>query len=246
MVTIGHCELYHADCRDILPTLNSVQAVITDPPYSDLLHRMHGSRILRTSDGSNRTALGYKGQSLDDLAFFAVEFDRLCSGWIVWITDINLALVVRDELEALGRTIFAPLPFYQPGRSARLSGDGPSSWTDWIVVARTKAQNRWGTLPGGYIAGPGWKDKEIMGGKPTKLMDALVSDYSRRGDTVLDSHMGAGTTGVACVRTGRKFIGCEIDKKTFDLACERIAAAASQGSLLEEDHPDPVQNLIAI
>jgi hypothetical protein len=72
---------------------------------------------------------------------------------VVWMTDSDLALAVRQAMEAAGRYAFAPLPFYQPGRSVRLTGDGPSSWTDWIVVARTKAQLKWGTLPGGYVAG---------------------------------------------------------------------------------------------
>jgi DNA modification methylase len=80
-----------------------------------------------------------------------------------------------------------------------------------------------------------------MGGKPTLLMDALVADYSRPGYTVLDTHMGAGTTGVACARAGRKFIGCEVDRAAFDLACERIAAAYAQGSLLDLAQPVPEQ-----
>jgi hypothetical protein len=147
------------------------------------------------------------------------------------MTDSDLALAVRTALEQQGRYAFAPLPFYQAGRSVRLTGDGPSSWTDWIVVARTKAQNKWGTLPGGYIAGQGWNDKERMGGKPTLLMEALVCDYTKHGDLVLDTHMGAGTTGVACIRNGRRFIGCEIDEKTFDIACKRIEQAVAQGQL---------------
>ena len=61
------------------------------------------------------------------------------------------------------------------------------------------------------------------------------------GYTVLDTHMGAGTTGVACARAGRKFIGCEVDRAAFDLACERIAAAYAQGSLLDLAQPVPEQ-----
>ena len=79
----------------------------------------------------------------------------------------------------------------------------------------------------------------------TLLMDALVADYSRPGYTVLDTHMGAGTTGVACARAGRKFIGCEVDRAAFDLACERIAAAYAQGSLLDLARPVPEQQGMA-
>ena len=147
------------------------------------------------------------------------------------MTDHTLAPTISKALLESGRYVFAPLPFYQAGRSVRLTGDGPSSWTDWIVVARTKAQSKWGTLPGGYIAGQGWNDKARMGGKPTLLMEALVRDYSRYGQTVLDTHMGAGTTGVACANQGRNFIGCEIDPEAFDIACKRIEQAYAQSRL---------------
>ena len=240
-VTIGDCRLILGDCREVLPTLPMVDAVIVDPPYSARTHAGHDSGSRPGRDGGERAELGYAHLTTQDVKALAAEYALLCKGWIVWMTDSDLALFVRQSLEAVGRYAFAPLPFYQPGRSVRLSGDGPSSWTDWIVVARTKAQNKWGTLPGGYVAGPGWNDKARMGGKPTLLMDALVADYSRPGYTVLDTHMGAGTTGVACARAGRKFIGCEVDRAAFDLACERIAAAYAQGSLLDLARPVPEQ-----
>ncbi len=241
-VVIGDATLYHADCRDVLTTLAMVDAVITDPPYSERCHSGHDSTAKDARDGSARAALGYKALTTDDVVWLAAQYDRVCSGWVVWMTDSELALNVRHAMENLGRTAFAPLPFFQPGRSVRLSGDGPSSWTDWIVVSRTKSQNKWGTLPGGYIAGPGWNDKARMGGKPTLLMDALVADYSRPGHIVLDTHMGAGTTGVSCVKAGRKFIGCEIDREAFDISCERIARAQAQGALFPPDEPHkPVQ-----
>jgi site-specific DNA-methyltransferase (adenine-specific) len=147
------------------------------------------------------------------------------------MTDSELALIVRKSLASVGRYAFTPLPFYHPGRSVRLSGDGPCSWTDWIVVARTKNQGKWGTLPGGYVAGAGWNDKARMGGKPTHLMRALVSDYSLPGDLVLDTHMGAGTTGVACALEGRRFIGVEIVEEAFYTACERIENAYRQAPM---------------
>lgn len=233
-VEIGDATLYLGDCMDILPTLPKVDAVITDPPYSDRCHNGHDSGASDARDGSNRSELGYSSLSLQDVDLLAEIYAKVCSGWIVWMTDSDLALAVRTSLEKYGRYAFAPLPFYQAGRSVRLTGDGPSSWTDWIVVARTKAQNKWGTLPGGYIAGPGWSDKQRMGGKPTLLMDALVSDYSRPSQLVLDTHMGAGTTGVACIRQGRKFIGCEIDAQAFDIACKRIKQAYAQQSLFDQ------------
>ena len=237
-VEIGNARLALGDCRDILPTLPKVDAVITDPPYSDRCHKGHDSLAAASRDGADRSGLGYASLSLADVSELAGAFTRATDGWIVWMTDSDLALAVRTAMEEAGRYAFAPLPYFHPGRSVRLSGDGPSSWTDWIVVARTKAQMKWGTLPGGYVAGPGWNDKERMGGKPTALMDRLVADYSRPGQTILDTHMGAGTTGVSAMRNARRFIGCEIDPDAFDIACRRIEDAQRVTDMFAHDVRD--------
>jgi site-specific DNA-methyltransferase (adenine-specific) len=238
-VQIGNATLYLGDCMDILPTLPKVDAVITDPPYSDRCHSGHDKGAHEAKDGANRSTLGYAALSLADVEKLAEFYVSQSNGWVVWMTDSDLAVAIRTALEKRGLCAFAPLPFFQPGRSVRLSGDGPCSWTDWIVVARTKAVRKWGALPGGYVAGPGWNDKARMGGKPTALMELLVLHYSRPGNTVIDTHMGAGTTGVACIRNGRKFIGIEIDPAAFQIACQRIEQAVAQGRLFEPEKPHP-------
>jgi site-specific DNA-methyltransferase (adenine-specific) len=58
--------------------------------------------------------------------------------------------------------------------------------------------------------------------KPVALIEYLIKTYSNEGDTILDNCMGSGTTGVACVRTNRNFIGIEMDDNYFELAKERI------------------------
>lgn len=215
--TIGRATLYLGDCRDILPTLPKVAHIITDPPYSERTHKGHDDVAAgKRRDGAER---------------LAEQFAESTDGWIVWMTDHTLAPTITQRLEGVGRYVFAPLPYFHPGRSVRLAGDGPSSWTDWLVVSRTSALHRWGTLRGGYVAGPGWDDKERMGGKPTRLMQLIVSDYSRPGELVCDPFMGAGTTGVACAKEGRDFIGIEIDPDAFDIACRRIEQAQKQGDL---------------
>jgi site-specific DNA-methyltransferase (adenine-specific) len=222
---IGNATLYLGDCMEILPTLPKVDAVITDPPYSARTHAGHDAAVGARND------LGYVCLTDESAQELAAAFAGISGGWVVWMTDHMLVPTIEGALRCAGRYVFAPLPFYDPGGSVRLTGDGPSSWTDWIVVARTKAQHKWGTLPGGYLAGPGWRDKARMGGKPTALMQSLVADYSRPGDVVLDPFMGAGTTGVACAKEGRAFIGCEIDESAFELACQRIEEAAKQAPL---------------
>ena len=64
--------------------------------------------------------------------------------------------------------------------------------------------------------------------KPVALYEYLIRTYTNEGDTVLDIAMGSGTTGVACVQTGRNFIGIEIDKGYFDIAEKRIKEAQLQ------------------
>lgn len=240
-VVIGNATLYNNDFRDVFPNLETVDAVITDPPYSLRTHRGHNSGAKIHRDGMNRNALKYNAMTTDQAQYLAEWYVRVCTGWIVWMTDSVLAQSISDMLEDLGRYVFAPLPFYSPGRSVRLSGDGPCSWTDWIVVARTKAQCRWRTLPGGYVMTPEKNGKFYVGGKPVRLMDALVMDYSQRGDVVLDTHMGSGTTGVACIKASRRFIGCEIDARAFDIACKRIEATFAQRPLLDVDVLPPLE-----
>lgn len=77
------------------------------------------------------------------------------------------------------------------------------------------------------------KKREHATQKPLKIMAWLVETYTNIGDTVLDPFMGSGTTGVACVQTGRNFIGCEIEPQYFEIARKRIAEAQQQPSLLE-------------
>ena len=231
---IGAATLMLGDCRDILPTLGKVDHIITDPPYSERTHKGHDSGARLGDDGAARADLGYTALTVPMAQQLAAQFAEHCAGWIVWMTDHGLSAHIQTELERLGRYVFAPLPFFQAGRSVRLAGDGPCSWTDWIVVSRTKAQSKWGTLRGGYIAGEGWNDKQRMGGKPTRLMQLLVNDYSRPGELVCDPFMGAGTTGVACAREGRRFVGVEIDSDAFDIACRRIEDAQRQGDMFIE------------
>lgn len=222
--------IYHGDNRKILPLLKA-DHIITDPPYSEMTHSGHNASSNSHkgfgNDGARRSKLEYSSLSESDCLDYARIFSSICSGWIVWMTDHLLAPCIQECMESAGRYVFAPLPFFAPGSRVRLAGDGPSSWTIWIVVSRTKAQAKWGTLPGGYVAGPGWNDSKWIGGKPTKLMTAIMRDYSREGETVLDPFMGAGTTLDAAKQMGRKAIGIDIDEK----ACEIAAARVSQGNL---------------
>lgn len=239
---IGGQRLILGDCLEVMPMLGRFDAVVTDPPFSERTHKGHDAGARKGRDGAKRATLGYGALSNEAAADLAQHFARLCSGWTVWMTDHTLAPAIASALEGAGRYVFAPLPFYQPGRSVRLSGDGPSSWTDWIIVSRTAAQMRWGTLRGGYIAGEGWNDKQRMGGKPLPLMLQVIEDYTRHGQTVLDPFLGGGTTAVACEKMGRHCTGIEIDPEAFDRACRRVQEVVNNPPLFHPAPPKPTQD----
>lgn len=71
--------------------------------------------------------------------------------------------------------------------------------------------------------------------KPVPLLEYLIRTYTNESETVLDNTMGSGSTGVACVHTGRRFIGIELDEKWFDVAKERISAEAESGERIADD-----------
>lgn len=234
MEHIGAATLYLGDAREILPVIGRVDHIITDPPYSARTHAGHDAVAGASRDAADRTGLGYAALTPADAVSLAGIFTEASGGWVVWMTDHSLAPAIEQALRERKRYVFAPVPYHHPGRSVRLTGDGPCSWTDWLVVSRTAAQSKWGMLPGGYVAGPGWNDKERMGGKPVRLMQMVVADYSRPDELVCDPFMGAGTTGVACHTEQRRFVGIEIDPATFDIACRRIEAAQRQGQLFTD------------
>ena len=216
------------DCLDVMAGMSDgcVDHVITDPPYSERTHKGHDASATGHKgfgrDKARRSVLGYDPWREADVAAYARIAARVCGGWIVTMTDHVLAPAVGQELQLNGRYVFAPLPFVAPGSRVRLSGDGPSSWTIWIVVGRTAKQATWGTLPGAYVAGEGWRDRCHMGGKPLRLMLEMLEHYSRPNDLILDPFCGSGTTGVAALKLGRRAILIEKDPKYAEIARQRM------------------------
>ena len=78
--------------------------------------------------------------------------------------------------------------------------------------------------------------------KPIGLISSFVSDFTQPQETILDPFLGSGTTGVAAIQQGRKFVGIEANPAHFDIACKRIEQAAEQGKLFEDVKPTPTQS----
>ena len=232
-------ELRLGDWRAVLADVGQVDAVICDAPYSDRTHQGHfaGTQNSVQSDPewlarrgydckrSKRQPLTYEPFTPADVITFVGEWAPRCRGWFVTITDHQLAPAWEESLRAAGLYVFAPLPFVEIGKQPRLTGDGPASWSCWIVVARprSRAFASFGSLPGAYCTRRKSQRDRIVGGKPLWLMRALVRDYTRPGDLIADPCAGYGTTLRAAVIEGRRAIGAEIDPDTHAKAVERLA-----------------------
>jgi len=199
-------------------TWPTADCIITDPPFSVRTHRGH--------------ALGKRTreQRLNPINFDAIAHQQAedwgaCWGsraenWVCIITDHVLIPAWESGLQRAGLYVFAPIPCVIRGMTVRLMGDGPSSWSVFMVVARTRKAARWGTLPGAYVVN---RERVAMrGAKPLALMREIVQDYSRQGMTVVDPCAGSGTTLVAAHALGRSVWGCEPSPERCGTANERL------------------------
>lgn len=235
-------EVIHCDWRELAERVRAevggVSAVISDPPYSDRTHKgqRHGRRPeLGGSDDGWVSARGleYAHWSPAEVADFVEAWSPITSGWICALTDHTLAPHWEKAMQRAGRYVFAPIPVVQIGMNARLAGDGPSSWTCWLVVARPRKGPcvKWGTLPGAYVGTPfdagentatASRKRLVVGGKPRWLMERIVEDYTRPGDLVCDPCAGGGTTLLAAKPLGRRYVGSDIDLAHVEIARERL------------------------
>jgi site-specific DNA-methyltransferase (adenine-specific)/modification methylase len=218
-VEIGNATLYLGDCMDILPTLDKVDAVITDPPYG-----INENSKKVASRGNMAAPKDYgdfdwdKAPPPDELielirtkgkyqAFFGGNYFTLppTSCWLVW-----------DKLN--GDNDFA---------------DCELAWTNWPKAVR-RLQWRWN----GMIR-QGNEERYHPTQKPLEVMKWII-ELCPKSDTILDPFMGSGTTGVAAIQMGRKFVGIERDPKYFEIACKRIKQAVSQPQLFE---PEPLKQI---
>lgn len=222
--------------QDVLADV-TCDALIVDAPYSAKTHNGHGDGGggYDGYDGMNRVAIGYDSWGEKEISDFVCSWSPRCRGWFVSITDDVLAPLWRDSLERNGRYVFAPLPLVETGSRVRLTGDGPSSWSCWIIVARPRTPDfvRWGTLPGAYVAPS--ERKPVMGGKPLRLMRAIVRDYTRPGDIVCDPCAGGGTTLLAALTEGRGAVGAEMDPAHYEIARKRLAAGYTPPLFFDDD-----------
>jgi site-specific DNA-methyltransferase (adenine-specific) len=244
-VQIGDATLYRGDCMEVLPMLpNSVSgtsiadAVITDPPYSDNTHKM-----AKTNKGAGHGTKLITFACLSDEGFDSIMGACVAAsdGWVIATCDYKHAARFYNSpsFVRLGAWV-------KPNPMPQISGDRPGQGFETVLCLhsglRKKSWNRGGGS--GVWMFPVTNGALVPTQKPIELISAFVSDFTSEGETILDPFAGSGTTGVAAIQLGRKFIGIEREQKHFDIACKRIEQAAAQGQLFEPARAKQVQEVL--
>ncbi len=225
---IGDCELHLGDCREILPTLGKVDAVVTDPPYgiSDA-PLIIGKRAGRRRGGDNV----WHSESHWDSTIDA-EWCRLveaASDVVAWFGQWRKREEVASYFTIPLRAEIVWAKDCHAGPPAPLA---PRDERIWLFARSGIKGATFETSVWDHPVIPTWAHKHHKNEKPIGLMRRLVAWTGAR--LVADPFMGSGTTGVACVALGCRFIGIEREQEHFDIACRRIEAAYRQPDLFIE------------
>lgn len=214
MVEIGGAKLFLGDCREILPTLGKVSAVVTDPPYG-LADRWQGGTWGANPMYADARRWDQKlDQSTIDMVISAGEFVVIWGGnyylmppsrcWLSWIKAQQMETMADFEL----------------------------AWTNIDAPSKQFTEIR---NPDGQREHPTQKPVSIMKWSILRCPSHAL---------VLDPFMGSGTTGVAAAKMGLGFIGIELEEKYFDIACRRIEAAWKEPDLFVVRPPEPEQETL--
>lgn len=211
---IGDATLYLGDCREILPLLPSVDAVVTDPPYGLGDWNNRGSNAGGPFDSEETSAWDVAISAEDVEAMRRKSKHQIFWGANYDMDGVHLNLPSTKQMLIWDKT-FRGMHF----------NDCEIAWcSQWREASRV-----FGLHPGGLR-------KEHPTQKPLALMEWCINSLPATANIILDPYMGSGTTGVACVKLGRKFIGVEKLPKYFDIACRRIADEYKQPRLMLDEN----------
>jgi site-specific DNA-methyltransferase (adenine-specific) len=242
-----------------MPSLSG-DHVITDPPYEAEAHTKARRALVDSTQkrGARNSGkvrridqpleINFGAISEEDRTRAAGLFAAAASRWVIAFCQIEAIAAWRSALVAGGLEWVRGGIWRKPDGAPQFTGDRPGQGFESIAIAHPKGKKRWNgggrhavwthVLEHGHGNG---ERSEHPTQKPIALMLDLVRDFTDPGETILDPFAGSGTTGVAAIRLGRRFIGIERDERYFDLACERLraeesgtthqAARAGQGAL---------------
>lgn len=224
-VEIGNATLYLGDCSEILPTLDNVAATISDPPYGIGI-----DRSMAASSGSQSGGM------------MAKKGNYFASGWDDAPMSLELAELIMSKSETV---IFWGGNYYGLPASQcwlvwdkRVNGNFADCELAWTNMKKPVRKFEW--MWNGMLR----QGQEERNGHPTQKPLALMQwciEQAGNPETILDPFMGSGTTGVAAIQMGRKFIGIEREPKYFEIACKRIEQAVAQPQLFEPEPPKQIQ-----
>jgi site-specific DNA-methyltransferase (adenine-specific) len=223
---------------------------IGDATYSEHVHA-----------SGKRGASGWKGEiSVErDLGFAAINGEQIevlasycarAARWSMVFSDTESSHIWRGAMEGYGLQYVRTAFWRKTGGAPQFTGDRPAVAVESITICHPKGKKHWngGGKHGFYDvpivldrAGPNSEARVHTTQKPLALMAALVADFTDAGETIADAFMGSGTTGVAAIQQGRKFVGIERDPHYFEVACDRISNALRQASLFEAATPKAEQ-----
>lgn len=234
-------QLHQGECLSFLRSLPdaSVDAVITDPPYSSgglhMTSRTQQSTVAKYQiNGTKRQYRNFSGDNRDQrswtlwVTLWLSECLRIAKPGapIVLFTDWRQLPSTTDAFQAAGATWRGVFPWLKP--AGRPGGPGrfrnAAEYAVWGSNGDMPAREDVGYLPGYHVESIRQTDKHHVTGKPTNLMRAIVQ-CCPPGGVVLDPFAGSGTTGVAAVLEGRRFIGAELDHVNADIARRRMGDA---------------------
>ena len=229
-VTIGPCRLIQGDSLYVVGEfpVGSIEHCITDPPYSNTVK--NGART--------RNDYEFGGDQLVpfsiDISMLSRIFDQVgmtISRWFIASVDFKhgglLAVGKPEGIKPCGVNFVRGGCWVKTNSAPQFTGDRPAPGWEFVAImhnATTKMRWNGGGKRGVWITSIESKNGHPTP-KPVHLMEEWVRDFTDSDETILDPFMGSGTTGVACIRTGRQFIGIEKEPKYFDIAVKRIQQA---------------------
>lgn len=239
--------IHHGNCIAWLASLEakSVDHCIMDPPYDAKTHGAQRRQKIERDHkqkfrGVRSTSLGFDAITEDEIDAVSFHLARVVRRWTVIFGSVEIAPVWRRYAIRYGLEHVREGAWVKLCSTPQFSGDRPSQGHEAIEIVHPRGRKRWNG--GGKAAiwthsivvnrgGKNKRDEDDTTPKPEALMLDLVDDFTEPGDLVIDPFAGMGTTGVACIRRGRRFLGCELKKRKAELANERLLAEAEDSTL---------------
>jgi site-specific DNA-methyltransferase (adenine-specific) len=224
--------IHEGDCLAGLAGLpdGSVDVVITDPPYEAEAHTP--ARLVARAGGRLEVEpLTFPPITEEQRTKSSRNMARLARRWILVFCQVEAAMKWRVALESAGAVYKRTCLWVKPDGKPQYSGDRPGIGYESIVACHAPGRSTWngGGSHGVFIVNKSGDQRTgHQTQKPLALMELLVRLFSDPGELVLDPFVGSGTTGVAAIRLGRRFLGWEMNSSYVGIARRRMANAREQ------------------